>query len=95
MAGTRSGAWVVWWFVASVLLLALTLVAFNTDLITPLAESPGRQILWVLTALASLGTLITGAVSWLKFGDRSVVVVIATIYGVLATVLLGFGALPQ
>jgi hypothetical protein len=63
MARTQLGMWTVWLFMASVLLLALTLVAFNTDLLAALAESPGRQIVWVLTALATLSTLITGAMS--------------------------------
>lgn len=78
----------------SVLLLILTLVAFNTDLIPILGESPGHEVIWVLTALATVITLITGAVSLLKLGDRSALVVVATIYGVLASIFVGMGALP-
>jgi len=95
MARTQLGTWAVWSFLGSVLLLALLLVAYNTESLDFLAEAPGRQILWVVTALATLSTLIAGAISWLKFGDRSALVMVATIYGVLATALLGFGALPQ
>jgi hypothetical protein len=95
MATTRLGTWAVRSFLGSVLLLALLLVAYNTDLLPFLAEAPGRQILGVVTILVTLTTLVTGAVSWLKLKDRSVLVVVATIYGVLATVLLGFGAMPQ
>jgi hypothetical protein len=95
MARTRLGRWAVWSFLVSVLLLALLVVAFNTDALPFLQESPGRQVLWVITALATLNTLVTGAVSWLRLKDRSVLVVVATIYGVLATILLGFGAMPQ
>ena len=51
--------------------------------------------LWVVAAIFAVGTLVTGAVSWLRFKDRSVVVIVATIYGVLATTLLTFGAMPQ
>jgi hypothetical protein len=39
--------------------------------------------------------LVTGALSWLRYRDRSLVVILATIYGVLATILLAFGAIPQ
>jgi hypothetical protein len=95
MARTQLGTWAVWSFLGSVLLLALLIVAYNTDLLPFLAESPGRQIIWVLTALVTLSTLITGAWSWLKLGDHSALVIVATVYGVLATVLLGFGAMPQ
>jgi hypothetical protein len=95
MAKTQLGTWAVWSFLGSVLLLALLIVAYNTDLLPILAESPGRQIMWVLTAVVTLTTLITGAWSWLKLGDHSAMVVVATIYGVLATILLGFGAMPQ
>jgi hypothetical protein len=49
----------------------------------------------VVAAISAVGTLVTGAVSWLRFKDRSVVVIVATIYRVLATTLLTFGATPQ
>jgi hypothetical protein len=39
--------------------------------------------------------LVAGLVSWLKFKDRSAIVIAATIYGLLATTLLAFGAIPQ
>lgn len=95
MARTQLGRWAVWSFLGSVLLFAVLLVAYNTDLLPLLAEAPGRQILGVVTILVTLTTLVTGAVSWLRLKDRSVLVVVATIYGALATVLLGFGTVPQ
>jgi hypothetical protein len=51
--------------------------------------------MWVVAAISAIGTLVSGAVSWLRLKDRSIVVIVATIYGVLATTLLAFGAIPQ
>ena len=53
------------------------------------------KALWAVAAISAVATLVTGAVSRLRFKDHSVVVTVATIYGVLATTLLTFGAMPQ
>jgi L-asparaginase II len=49
----------------------------------------------VLAAMAAVACLVTGAVSLFRFKDRSIVVIASTIYGLLNTVLLAFGAMPQ
>lgn len=95
MAKTKLGRWAVWLSLASVLLLAVLLVAYNTELLAVLARDPGRWMLGLVAALAALSTLVTGALAWLKLKDRSVLVIVATIFGLLATVLLSFGAIPQ
>jgi hypothetical protein len=84
-------------FVASLLLLALLIIAYNTEALGGAFEqgTAAGRALWVVAAISVVGTLVTAAVSRLRFEDRSVVVIVATIYGVLATTLLVFGALPQ
>lgn len=82
--------------VASFVLLATLIVAYNTDALGAFEQrTAGGLALWIAAAVAAVATLITGAVSWLRFKDRSVVVVVATIYAVLATALLAMGAIPQ
>jgi hypothetical protein len=96
MATTRLGSWAGWLFVTSLVLLAMLIVAYNTEALGGFEQrTAGGLALWVVAAISAVGTLVTGAVSWLRFKDRSVVVILATVYGVLATTLLGFGAIPQ
>jgi hypothetical protein len=72
------------------------IVAYNTDALGMFEQrTVGGLALWIVTATASVTTLITGAVSWFKSKDRSVVVIVATMYAVLATLLLAMGAIPQ
>ena len=97
MPKTRLGKWAGRLFVAGFVLLALLIIAYNTEALGGLFEqgTAGGMALWVVAAISAVGTLVTGAVSRLRFEDRSVVVIVATIYGVLATTLLTFGAMPQ
>lgn len=96
MATTRLGRWATGLFVASVVLLATLIVAYNTDALGAFEQrTAGGLALWIAAAVAAVATLITGAVSWLRFKDRSVVVIVATIYAVLATALLAMGAIPE
>lgn len=95
MARTKLGRWSVWLSLATVFLLVVLLVAFNTELLTVLAQDPGRWILGLATTVAALGTLVTGAFAWLKLKDRAVSVVVATVFGLLATALLSMGWFPQ
>lgn len=97
MPKTRLGQWAGWLFVAGLVLLAMLIIAYNTEALGGVFEqgTAGGVALWVVAAISALGTLVTGAMSWLRFKDRSVVVIVATIYGVLATTLLAFGAMPQ
>ena len=97
MPKTRLGKWAGWLLVAGLVLLALLIVAYNTEALGGAFEqgTASGKALWVVAAIFAVGTLVTGAVSWLRFKDRSVVVIVATIYGVLATTLLTFGAMPQ
>lgn len=70
------------------------IVAYNTDALGVFEQrTAGGLALWI--AAAAVATLITGAVSWFRFKDRSVVVIVATIYAVLATALLAMGAIPE
>lgn len=96
MPRSRLGTWAGWLLLASLVTLAAVLVGFNTDAFgeqfTP--GHVGGLALWVPAAICAVGTLVTGIVSWLRFKDRSVVVIVATIYGVLATVLFIMGSLP-
>lgn len=96
MATTRLGRWAIGLFVASAFLLATLIVAYNTDALGVFAQrTAGGLALWIATAVAAVATLVTGAVSWLRFKDRSVMVIVATIFAVLATALLAMGAIPQ
>jgi len=97
MPKTKLGIWAGWLFVAGLVLLALLIIAYNTDLLGGAFEqrTAAGLALWVVAAISAIGTLVTGAVSWLRLKDHSIVVIVATIYGVLATTLLAFGAIPQ
>jgi hypothetical protein len=96
MPTSRLGKWAGRLLVASVVTLAAVLIGFNTDAFgeefTP--GHVGGLALWVPAAIVAVGTLVTGLVSRLRFKDRSVVVIVATIYGVLATLLFVMGSLP-
>jgi hypothetical protein len=96
MARTRLGKWAVGLFVTSIGLFALLIVAYNTSALEMFGQrTAGGLALWILTAIAVLGTLVTGTISWLRLKDRSALVVAATVFGILATTLLAFGAIPQ
>lgn len=97
MPSTRLGKWAGWSGLSAVVLLAVLIVAYNTDTLgnTFSQGTVGGVILWVLAAIATVTTLVTGAVSRFRSKDRSIVVMAATIYGLLATTLLAFGAMPQ
>jgi hypothetical protein len=97
MPKTRLGRWAGGLFAVGVVLLATLIVAYNTEALGGVFEqgTAGGLALWVVTAVSVIGTLATGAVSLLRLRDRSVVVVAATIFGFLATLLLVMGALPQ
>jgi hypothetical protein len=90
------GKWAGWLFVAALVLLTTLIVGYNTDVLGGwFAQGTASGIaLGVVAAIASLATLITGLISWLRMKDRSAVVIVATIYGLLASILLGFGAMP-
>jgi hypothetical protein len=82
MPKTRPGKWADWLFVVGFVLLALLMIAYNTEALGGLfKEGIARKALWVVAAISAVATLVTGAVSWLRFKDRSVVVMVATIYG--------------
>jgi hypothetical protein len=97
MPKTRLGKWAGWLFISSIVLLTLLIIAYNTELLGEAfaQRTAGGLALWLMAAIAAVATLVTGARSWLKHKDRSVVVIVATIYGVLATVLMVLGAMPQ
>ena len=97
MPKTRLGKWAGWLLAVALVLLSTVIVAYNTDALGEVfaQRTVGGLVLWVVTAISTLGSLVTGLVSWLKFKDHSAVVIAATIFGLLATVLLGFGAIPQ
>jgi hypothetical protein len=97
MPKAKLGQWAGWLFVAGFVLLAILIIAYNTEALGGAFEqgTGAGKALWVVAAISAVATLITGAVSWLRFKDHSVVVIQVTIYGVLATTLLSFGATPQ
>jgi hypothetical protein len=97
MPTTTLGKWAGWLLITAIVLLTLLIVAYNTELLGAAfaQRTAGGLVLWVMAAIAAVATLVTGAVSWAKVKDRSVVVKIATVYGVLTTVLLAMGAMPQ
>jgi len=93
---TSWARWAGWFLGISVILFALLIVAYNTDALPMIGQrTAGGLAMWVATAISVVGSLVTGVVSWLRFKDRSVVVIVATIFGVLGTVLLAIGAIPQ
>jgi cytochrome bd-type quinol oxidase subunit 2 len=97
MPETRLGKWAAWFLLAGVVLLAMLILAYNTEVLGDVFEqrTVGGLALWVATAISVFGALVTGSMSRLRHKDRSLVVILATIYGVLATTLLAFGAIPQ
>jgi hypothetical protein len=97
MPKTRLGRWAGWLLVSSVVLLTTLIAAYNTDLLGKVfaQRTPGGLVLWILTALAAVGTLVTAMLSRFRSKDRSPVVIVATVYGVLATILMTLGAMPQ
>lgn len=97
MPKTKLGKWAGRFLLAGVVLLAILILAYNTEVLGDVFEqrTVGGLALWVVTAISVLGALVTGSMSWLRNKDRSLVVILATIYGVLATTLLAFGAIPQ
>lgn len=96
MPKTRLGKWAGWLFVAGFSLLAMLIIAYNTEALGEAFEqgTAAGSALWAVAAISAVATLVTGAVSRLRFKDRSVVMTVATVYGVLATTLLAFGAMP-
>jgi hypothetical protein len=97
MPRTRLGTWAGWLLIVALVLLTTLIIGYNTDVLGGWfgQGTPSGVALWVAAAIASLATLITGVISWLRLKDRSAVVIVATIYGLLASILLGFGAMPQ
>jgi hypothetical protein len=97
MPKTRLGRWAGRFFVVGLVLLVVLIVAYNTEALGQVfsQQTVGGLALWVVTAISAIGSLVAGLVSWLKFKDRSAIVIAATIYGLLATTLLAFGAIPQ
>jgi len=97
MPKTKLGTWAGRFFVVGLVLLAMLIVAYNTEALDEVfaQRTVGGLALWVVTAISTIGSLVAGLVSWLKFKDRSAIVIAATIYGLLATTLLAFGAIPQ
>jgi hypothetical protein len=83
--------------VATAASLVLLLVAYNTDALGGAFEqgTAAGVVLWLIAAAAAIGTLVTGIVSWFRFKDHSIVVIVATVLGVVATVLFAIGANPQ
>lgn len=96
MPKTALGRWTGWLLAMSLILFTLLIVAYNTDVLGVLGQrTAGGLALWIVTAISVVGTLVTGAVSWLRFKDHSVVVIVATVFAALATTLLSFGAIPE
>lgn len=83
-------------FVCGFVLLTVLIVSYNTDALGTAFEqgTAAGVALWVVAAIAAVGALVTGSLSWLRLGDRSPVVIVATIFGVLATALFVMGAMP-
>jgi hypothetical protein len=94
---TNLGRWAGWLLLSSAVLLGLLIAAFNTGALGAgfAQRTAGGLALWIVTAVAVLGTLVTGIVSWIRLGDHSIVVIVAMVFGALATILLGMGAIPQ
>lgn len=96
MTTTRFGRWTSGLFVTSVVLLTTLIVAYNTDALGMFEQgTAGGLALWIAAAIAAVATAVTGAVTWRRFNDHSVVVIVATIYALLATLLLAMGSIPQ
>lgn len=97
MPSTSLGRWAGWLLLSSAVLLGLLIVAFNTGALGEgfAQRTAGGLALWIVTAVAVVGTLVTGVVSRVRHGDHSIVVIAAMVFGALATILLGMGAIPQ
>jgi hypothetical protein len=96
MPTTRLGRWAGWLLVVSVVLLALVIVAYNTEALADLFQqgTVGGMSLWVAAAVSTVATVVTGAISWLRLRDHSPVVIVATVVGMLMTVVFVLGAMP-
>ena len=67
---TKVGRWASGLFVASLILLAMLIVAYNTDALGIFEQrTAGGLALWIAAAVAAVATLVTGAVSWWKFKE--------------------------
>lgn len=67
MPKTALGRWAGWLLAASVVLFTLLIVAYNTDVLGVFGQrTAGGLALWIATAISVVGTLVTGAVSWLR-----------------------------
>ena len=93
MPESRLGRWAGWLFVLGLALLVMVLIALNTGLLGSVfgRDSVGSLVLGILATICAVGSLVTGAVSWLRLKDHSGLVAAATIYGALATALLLWG----
>lgn len=97
MPRTTLGKWAGWLFAASVILFAMLIVAYNTEVLGQVFAqgTAGGLALWVITALCLLGTVVTGVISWARLKDHSIVVVTATVFAALVTILLAMGSIPE
>jgi hypothetical protein len=96
MPKSALGRWTGWFLLGSLVLFAMLIAAYNTDVLGVIGQgTAGGLVWWIVTAISIVGTLVTGAVSWLRFKDHSVVVILATMYGILGTILLAMGAIPE
>ena len=90
--GRRTG----WFLLGSLVLFAVLIVAYNTEVLGVIGQgTAGGVVWWIVTAISVVGTLVTAAMSWLRFKDHSVVVIAATVYGILGTLVMAMGAIPD
>ena len=95
MPTTGLGRWAGWLLVASIVLFALMIVAYNTGFLGVGTRTAGELSVGVAATIAVVGTVVTGAISWLRSKDHSLVVLAATSVGLLLTVILAFGQLAD
>jgi hypothetical protein len=82
MPKTKLGKWAGG--LSAVFLLFLIALILEKNLLGILPGTPLARIVGICAMIAGIATFVTGAVSLIKFKDRSFVVILATIIGIIA-----------
>jgi hypothetical protein len=86
MPKTKLGKWAGG--LSAVFLLFLIALILEKNLLGILPGTTLARIVGICAMIAGIATFVTGAVSLIKFKDRSFVVILATIIGIIAMLIV-------
>jgi hypothetical protein len=86
MPKTKLGKWAGG--LLAVFLLFLIALTLGMNLLGILPGTPLIRIVGICTMIAGIATFVTAVVSLIKFKDRSFVVILATIIGIIAMLIV-------